>query len=235
MTKGFVRRWRSAVDQFGIFDAGLYIVHRLLETRTRRSRLFKYYFYSQPVSGAQIIRADRNSKAEIRKIEKGDPVLRDFPVPGDVIEQRYAQDSVCLGVFVKGELAGYGWLLLGPYREDEVRCRFIPQPAGRAAWDFDIYIYEPFRFGMTFARLWGGLNQYLAEHGIEWTMSRVSAFNPGSVASHRRLGAVRFGSALFLSVGGLQVMLSSRRPLCHLSFSPHSVPDIRVRPPARNA
>jgi len=84
------------------------------------------------------------------------------------------------------------------------------------------------RGGLTFVRLWDEANAYLRGHGIAWSVSRISAFNPESLAAHRRLGARRISSALFLRIGDLQLLLSGVRPFLSLSMSTRRVPDIAL-------
>jgi len=111
------------------------------------------------------------------------------------------------------------------YSEDVVRARYLLPPSGKTAWDFDVYVVPEERLGFTFPRLWDTAYEYLREKGIRWSLSRISAFNPASLAAHRRLGARRIGSATFLLLGGAQLMLSSFRPYLHLSLR-RSVPAV---------
>jgi hypothetical protein len=148
-----------------------------------------------------------------------------------VIQWRYRQGAICLGAFEGTHFLGYVWLLLGAYEEDEVRCRFIPMPEGKAAWDFDVYVVPRYRFGMGFLRLWDEANRYLKERGIQWTMSRISAFNAVSLASHRRLGARVVGHAVFVVLGPCQLAVTTVFPFVRLSIGTRNEPRIRVYPP----
>src|SRR5690606_27821891 len=98
------------------------------------------------------------------------------------------------------------------------RCDFRLEPAELAAWDFDIYVAPEHRMGRTFARLWEGANSYLRARGVEWSMSRISAYNAGSFKSHARLGARVVGRASFLFLGPLQLAWMSVPPYAHLSW-----------------
>jgi hypothetical protein len=100
--------------------------------------------------------------------------------------------------------------------------------AGRASWDFDVYLRPDQRLGPGFARLWDTANAYLRERGVRWSVSRISAFNPRSLAAHARLGTRRIGSAIFLCLGRLQVALSSIPPHIHFSHGPSRVPVFRL-------
>ena len=52
------------------------------------------------------------------------------------------------------QFAGFLWLQIPRYVEDEVRCVYEMEPAGAAAWDYDVYVEPDFRFGKAFVRLW---------------------------------------------------------------------------------
>jgi hypothetical protein len=118
----------------------------------------------------------------------------------------------------------------GPYDEDEVRARFVPVPAGQACWDFDVTILPDFRMSRLFGLLWTRASEELSSTGIRWTVSRISAFNGGSIASHRRLGAKIVGTALFLCAGRWQLMGSTLRPKLHLSWREDQRPVMPVGP-----
>src|SRR3546814_8885793 len=45
------------------------------------------------------------------------------------------------------------------------------------------------RSGPAFGRLWDEANAFLRQQGVACSWSRISAFNPASLASHARLGA----------------------------------------------
>jgi hypothetical protein len=85
-------------------------------------------------------------------------------------------------------------------------------------WDFDVYVAPEFRLGRLFARLWDFTNSELRAQGFRWTISRISAFNPESLAAHSRLGARRLGSAMFLVAGPLQVSFASLPPYVHVGW-----------------
>ena len=123
------------------------------------------------------------------------------------------------------------WLCLGPYDEDEVRCRFVCEPEENTVWDFDVYVCPEARAGFVFARLWDEANAFLGKRGIAWSISRISAFNPGSLASHAGLGARRTAAATYLKLGRWQIMVADVPPYVHLSTDPVSVPRLRVTPP----
>jgi hypothetical protein len=133
-----------------------------------------------------------------------------------------------LGAFQNGELVAYLWLCHEAYEEDEVRCRFVPLPKDRAAWDFDVYVFPQHRKGIAFACLWDGANSYLSGRDVDVTISRVSAYNTMSKKSHQSLGARKVGTAVFFTAGPLQITVSSRLPYLHVSVKSSFRPRIRV-------
>lgn len=205
-----------------------YLSEILLRASGRHARLVRYYLVAQPVPEAPLLaRADPNT--EIRQILPNDPVLADFPRDAGIIAARFARGDVCLAAINKGCFAGFLWLAFGAYDEDEVRCRY--ELAGRElSWDYDIHIEPRFRMGRTFLRLWDKANQLLRQRGINWSISRISAFNPTSLNSHSRLGTRQLGTATFIVLGPLQVSFTdSLRP--HLSLKETSAPHLRLQAP----
>jgi hypothetical protein len=224
-------RLRAIVAELGVTDALLYGIRRALARSGGRLALFKYYLVAQPVAAAPRLPARLAGTITVRPIFAGEAVLLQFPVPQPVIHDRFRQGAQCFGAFRGEELVAYAWLQEGPFEEDEVRSRFIPLPAGRSAWDFDVYVDPRHRLGLAFARLWDDVGGRLRAKGIVWTMSRISAFNTASLAAHRRLGARVVASATYLVLGRWQLTCSTTRPYFHVSAGPRVVPTLRVRAP----
>jgi hypothetical protein len=193
--------------QLGAADSALYVLSRLLERVTRgRARLVKYYLVAQPVRPGPALRPD--AKTVLRHVKAGDPLTASFPRPTAVIDKRYRDGAHCLAAEVNGSFAGYIWWQHGRYEEDEVRCTYLlPDPA--LVWDYDVYVDEKLRLGRTMARLWHAVSEHLAGIGVRWSFSRISAFNPASLAAHRRLGAVTTGSLLFVAIGSRNMLLQA--------------------------
>jgi hypothetical protein len=145
-----------------------------------------------------------------------------------VLSYRAKQGAVCFGAFKEGEIIGCLWLCVSPYEEDEVRCRYCPGPRGQSAWDFGVYLKPEQRSGLGFARLWDEANDFLRQRGVSISWSRISAFNPGSLAAHTRLGAQIVGKATFLRLGRCQLMVASVPPFLHLSLRESETPSIRL-------
>jgi hypothetical protein len=183
---------------------------------------------AQPVAKTALLAQGRGKKIEVRLIHEQDEIIQQFPRPAAAIQARFEQGAKCLVATKDGRFVGFLWLLMGGYQEDEVRARYVPLPANRSAWDFDVYVAPDFRLGLTFLRLWDQANRVLCENNIFWSCSRVSAFNVGSLAAHARLGTVFLGSAIFFCVGGCQLTFASTSPYFHLSWGPDSFPEFRL-------
>lgn len=231
MRQSFYNRCKRTVAELGAADALWYSLHRLFASLSPRCSLYKYYFVAQPVPPGPLLPAHRGRAVNVRPVEPGDEVLRHFPPPPAVIRARYGQGALCLAAFREQKLLGYAWVIHGPYEEDEVRSRFVPLPAGGSAWDFDVYLDPSERLTPAFARLWDEINAHFRRRGVTWTMSRISAFNPASIAAHRRLGGHIVGRALYVVFGRWQLTLATVRPYIHLSSGAGQVPVFHIRPP----
>lgn len=219
--------------ELGLLDGCLQIISRVLAAMSGgRVRLQKYVFVAQPITGNRRLPAQRGANVEIRQILPGDPLLAQFPRPEWVIPYRFEQGALCFAALKEGRCIGFLWLALGAYQEDEVRCRYVPLPSEKSAWDFDVYIAPEHRTGIVFLKLWDEANRFLAERGIRWSMSRISAFNKGSMSSHAKMGAQRIGSALFLSLGSLQISAATVAPYLAFSARSDSFPVFSLQPPA---
>lgn len=222
-------RLTRAAAELGWLNAATYGMSKILaKISSQRLRLFKYYFVAQPVAEKPLLPAGRGRNIALRWVGRDDPVVAAFPRPPHVIRDRFDQGALCLVAEIDGRFAGFLWLLLGRYREDEVKSRFVPLPEGVAAWDFDVYVEPTYRVGFAFLRLWDEANRFLRERGVRWSVSRISAFNPGSLASHGRLGIRRIGSALFLAAGERQLMLADVAPYVHFSSSADGIPEVKL-------
>lgn len=213
-------------------DALLWAFSRLLELSTAgRARLYRYRFVAQPVADRPHVASAGAHAITIRRIDVDDPIVRQFPRPRRVIEARFGMGATCIVAEKKGSFVGFVWLKEREYPEDEVRCLYRLDPRGAAAWDFDVHIEPAYRLGRTFARLWDSANAWLRERDYQWTISRISAFNPESLAAHRRLGMRTIGSAIFLCVSHLQLSLFDRAPFLHLGWREDQAPILRLLPP----
>jgi hypothetical protein len=226
-------KFRRTIALLGLWNTVLFVVSRTVDTvTTSRLRLVKYYFVAQPVttsSASSHSEISRMGSFTLNWVGADCPALEQIERPASVLAARFAQGARCLlATNDNGEFAGFLWFVIGPYNEDEVRARFIPQPEGQAAWDFDVTIAPRFRMGRLFSYLWHAAQTGMAKSGVLFSFSRISAFNSASLASHQRLGGRIVGHATFLCLGGFQLMISSLKPRLHLSWRYDSSPELRV-------
>ncbi len=222
-------RWNQitdAVKRLGWQDGTLYLVSHTLQLMSKGFlRFHKYYLVAQPVPARPFL-SHPTSELRIERIASEHPLVAQFPRPQAVLERRFADGAVCIAASKRGKFIGFIWLQYGKYEEDEVRCHYLPSPVDRAVWDYDVYIEPIYRKGRMFLRLWDAAHDYLRRSGIEWTVSRISAFNRESLSSHRRLGTVPLGKASFLCAGRAQVALFSIPPVFRVSCTTRSSPPI---------
>jgi hypothetical protein len=226
----FFHKLRSVFDEFGA-KGPLYLLTRALEGTP--FGVHAYHLVAQPVPDRPLLPPGRGRTIEVRLLGRGDPAFAGLPLTAAVLDYRFDQNALCLGAFKGGAVIGCLWLCLGPYVEDEVRCRFVPLPAGATSWDFDVYLLPAHRVGFGFARLWDEANSLLRQRGVAWSISRISILNTKSLAAHDKLGIRTLATALFLRIGKLQAMLASVPPYVHLSATAASVPTLDLTAPAR--
>jgi hypothetical protein len=217
--RSIAAKFRDAVREIGLRDACLLAFGRALIALTRgRARLVKYYFMAQPAA-PKGLRAPSGGRFAFSWVDGTCPLLSQADRPAAVIADRFAQGARCLlATTSDSRFAGFLWYVAGPYDEDEVRVRYRPLPQRSTAWDFDVSIMPEHRMSRLFGYLWQRAGVALAEQGVTHTISRISAFNPGSLAAHRRLGGTLVGHATFLRIGRWQWMRASMPPHWHLSW-----------------
>lgn len=222
----------NIASEVGWANMGLLAINRLLADSRLPVQFIRYYLVAQPVAPKPFLPPGRGEDITVRMIQEGDPDLGALPLTTEVLRYRYAQDGVCLGMFKGGTVIGCLWFCFGSYVEDEVRCQYVLRPAIRCVWDYGVYIAPDARGGIAFLRLWDEANRYLRTRGIDWSLSRISAFNARSFGSHARLGARCVGSLLFLKAGSLQASFLPRPPFIRLSTGPKAIPSVEVRAPS---
>ncbi len=227
-------KFQQTKTLLGLWDTILFAASRAIDiTTSSRLRLLKYYFIAQPITEQFIqdsAEVSRISPFTLSWVQSDCPVFTQVERPSLVLNARFAKNAHCL-LATHGDdkkFAGFLWFIVGPYDEDEVRARFIPQPSGITAWDFDVTIAPRFRMGRLFSYLWRAANMEMRTLGITHSLSRISAFNAASLASHQRLGGTIVGQATFLCAGRFQLMASSLRPYLHLSWLNTQRPEILV-------
>ncbi len=228
--------WRSItnnVEQLGFGNAILYLTGRLLESVSgSRIKIIRYAIAAQPVRAPEAKSMRPVAGVSIRLTDTSDPIVEQFPREQNVIEERFRAGAKCYVCETKGTFAGYIWLAYEAYEEDEVRCRYELKSPETCVWDFDVYVAPKYRMGRTFARLWNTANQHLSDEGIRWSFSRISTFNPHSIAAHKRLGMRKIHSVTFLCIGKWQITVMGMRPFVHFSASIPSRPRLRLTEPA---
>ena len=222
-------KFRQAARSFGRANACLLAASRLLDLLFgQRVRIFKYYFMAQPIAGMGTARP-RGGTFDLRWVHDGWPLFSQIERPSSVISARFAQGARCLAAVTnESELAGFLWFTVGPYEEDEVRARFCPEPSGASAWDFDVWVLPRYRMGRLLSYLWGVAGAQLTAEGVGQTVSRISAFNAESLASHRRMGGRVVGEAVFFCAGRWQLTKCSLAPKWHLSWREDQRPEIHA-------
>lgn len=224
----FIKKLSSALSKFGVWTGLLYIIDQCLVRINSRFRVYPYDLMVQSVHDDNILPSNLSNKIVVREIEKNDPILNEIPPPTDVVANRYDQGAVCLGAFRKAELVGYLWICFDSYEEDEIRCTFVPLPAGKSVFDFDFYIFPEHRFSIAFAALWDGTNDYLRQRGIRYTTSRVSRFNLQSISAHSHFDCWRVGRTLAFTGKQFQCLFATVPPYIDVSFSEASRPKIFI-------
>jgi hypothetical protein len=221
----YFHKLRAVFDEFG-GKAPLYLLARVLEGTPFGLQVYR--LVAQPVLAKSLLPPSRGRTIEVRLMERGDPAFAALPLTQAVLNYRFDQGAVCLGAFKGGNVIGCLWLCLGPYLEDEVRCRFVPEGA---SWDFDVYLHPEHRVGFGFARLWDEANAYLRARGLHWSISRINVLNTKSLAAHDKLGIRTLATAVFMRLGPLQIMLTDIAPFIGLSLSEVSAPTLRLHAP----
>ena len=206
------------VKKHGLLNSFIYKVNVILSKLSNNNvRLMNYYFFAQPITDQCVIRNASKRRIKIYMPESDDLIFAQCPRPKAVIEERFKQKSKCFVATKDDQFVGFIWFSEEKYIEDEVRCEIVPRPVGVTAWDYDIYVNPKNRLGMAFPMLWDRVNQYLSQKGYKWTMSRISPINSASLSTHKKLGAIYSGQALFLCLWQVQIMGSSLPPYVHIS------------------
>ena len=216
----------------GVPTACLYAFARLIGSLSNRCRLIYYHIVVQPVSPEPRLPPHRAKQFQFTTLEKNSDLLKALPRPSAVIEERFAQGSICIAATDEDRFAGCVWLQLGLYNEDEVRTLFEPK-SPNTAWDYDVFVDDRHRMGFLFIKLWDAASAYLRARDVTWTASRISGFNTNSLSSHQRLGAITVQRIVYIVLGRVQLTISGQKPWVHLSLSPSAVPKIQIESPTR--
>lgn len=223
---------KSTVRSLGFTNGTLYLLGRALQVLSSgRWRLIRYYLVAQQVQKPFVAVCRPSETDKVLEITSLNPILEHFPRPRHVIEGRFKNNHVCLAASNKQEFSGFLWFARGGYDEDEVYCHFVLASPDTTVWDFDVYVEPRFRLGRTFARLWDAANERLSSNGIEWSISRISAFNKQSMQSHGRFGIRRLHVLTFVCFGRLQIGVMSCRPHLNICWNGYNSPTVMLEPP----
>lgn len=231
-----LHRFLDRRRELGLTNALLLALNGGLRRLNQRLGVARYYLIAQPV-GQPGRFGNQRARFDVREITRDAEALQALPRSAEQIRYRQTAGGICLGVFPRegGAMRGFIWLLFGPYQEDEHRCVLQPPPAPPCALDVDVYVFPEARGGLVFAELWRAADRALQERGIEWSLSRISAFNGSSLRAHQRLGARRIGSLYFLQLGHAELLFTGRRPFLALSRPRGPAPAITLHPPDRSS
>lgn len=214
------KRLQQLSRDIGVGNAALYVAARLASRLSgRRLQLRKYYLTAQPVATTELTPPRRGRAIVVDEASPIEVRTTAFGRPAAAIEHRLQHGARCLLARKDGELLGFQWVATRDYPEDEVRCLYRLDPEDRCAWDFDIFVQPHARTQPVFLRLWDRCNALLREAGVEYSLSRIDAFNSVSRRSHARLGAQQVGWAVFITFASAQLAAFSSRPWLHASLS----------------
>lgn len=227
-----LRKIRSLFAEIGILPALVYGADRILLRMTGgRVKLHLCYFMTQPVPEKGLLPARMPRAVSVAPIRPDDLGDGELPLTPELLRSRLDRGVVCLGAYKNERLIGFHCLSFGSHDDEQYRARFQPGPAGRAVWDFDIYILPSQRGGLSFAFLWDGVFDFLRSRDIRWLTSYIAATNVASLKSHLRMGAIKLGSVIFLRIGSLQLVFSDCPPYVHASFADSARPAFRLEAP----
>ena len=226
-----IKQFKGLFAQFGFKVTCAYIVHRVIRRLSKTSGCYYYYIYEQPFTAKipTTIKRPANAKLSFEWFQSFNDIQLQLPRPEHIIKGRFEQETTCVFAIQEQQALACAWFTEKQYREDEVRCLFNFSHLTTHVWDYDVYVTPKYRVGRMFMRLWQQAEQYWQAQGFIASLSRINAFNSNSVTSHQKLGAKRIGSVCFLSLGGTQFMVSTLAPYVHLSFTPRTVPEIKVK------
>ncbi|MFW6380192.1 MAG: N-acetyltransferase family protein, partial [Halorhodospira sp.] len=234
MTRGattvFIHAFRQRCQELSVPTATTEAVDALLRRLCTGWGCPRYHLLAQPVTDTPLLPQRHQRKSEVRQLPPGDPALEQLPRTHEQLTERFASGGICLAAFEPDSdgLLGFIWLLFGPYREAEHRCTLYPPETPPCALDVDIYIRPEARGSLVFAQLWQAANELLLSRGVQWSVSRVSAFNNRSLRAHQRLGAQIVGTLQYLQLGPLELLFASCPPYFSWSRPQGPAPAVTV-------
>lgn len=226
--KNPIKKISRLINDFGKTNAILYLLSKALSVPSgRKVQLERYFLVAQPVQDKPFLPPGKGKNSTISELTPAHPLLSQLPRPAEVIADRFAQGAFCLALVKEDQVQAFIWLIRRQYNEDVALVRYLLPERANTVWDFDVYVAPPYRLGFTFLKLWDAAYAHLRSMGVQWSISRISAFNKDSLSSHIRLGAKTFASVTFLKIGSLQILFSSLHPWLHVSLG-KNCPEIRI-------
>lgn len=197
--------WAATYRTLGALGFASYALSRAVE-RLPGVTYRRYYLIAVPRSGMPPMPRGH----EVRLLDRDELLAAGaaFEASETAVCFRLKQGMSCLGAFRDGRLLGLNWVTDQPFDEDEVFVRFVPPPG--AAWDTGLYLRPDERGGRGFAALWAGTAAWLADRGLDWSMSRINDYNDSSWRAHQRMGARRLDTLTALRVGDDQWLFGAR-------------------------
>ena len=153
--------------------------------------------------------------------------MQQLPRPEHRLRNRFLQKTSCLLGTKEDKLISCAWFTYNNYEEDEVWCNYDFSGSPQTVWDYDVFVDPNYRLGRAFHLTWQAASADLYARGFRNTLSRISAYNPNSIKSHEKLGARNCGSAVFLKLATLQLMISNKRPFLHCTTTKEKRPMLR--------
>lgn len=170
-----LQKIRQNLGELGTMNALLFFLKKLLYRMTfKKVYLHKYYITRQPVITQKLVQTNKALDIKIKQINADDELLRQMDRPFGTLQTRFDREGECFVALKRGKFAGNLWLNFERYQEDEVRCTYMLRPAGKAAWDYDVFVVPEFRFSYTFAKLWDHANTVMSQRGILYVYSRIN-------------------------------------------------------------
>jgi hypothetical protein len=217
------KQLQELIGQQGAGNACLYLINRMTSSHSIPLSFNKYYFVTQLLNTQPLLPPQRGRQLNVVELIQDQITPHPCPRPEAVIKDRYDQGATCLAAYNNKDFAGCLWFAASRFREDEVRCVY-ELLSSEYVWDFDVYVEPQFRLSPVFLKLWEVASTKLVEAGFKHSLSRISAFNMLSLASHKRMGAKIIGWAVFMNLKHLQLTFTSMKPYFHVSWSPASMP-----------
>lgn len=204
----------SLYQELGVITGVWYMLDKLLRATINGAFIRRYYIVVQPIKVDTVNfggKKPHNFLVELLTKECRD-VIDQMPRENSLLRERLSNGSFCFYSMKGNKLGGMLWFRKHAYCEDEVSCVYKLSPFDTVVWDFDVFIDRKYRMGILFYKLWNEAMSRLLADGIEYTVSRISAFNISSLRSHQRLGANIMSVVTFVIIRRHQITFFGKWP-----------------------